>query len=1333
MARHPPLRHRVQQLSQVPVALWRRLVNGVAFVVTWFTLWLPGAVTATTLAGLFALWVWSGSDNSLQQTLQLVRPWVPALEALELDDTEASLRDGGRLARLSWTDGQGLSVSATDVTLTWDFLPLIKAEPLSVTLKAAAIQISDTSPASTTPPEPPDSLALPLSIQVDLDIGRLTLAGQQPVHIDHLQGTYLYEGEDEEARHLLQDFRLEVAQGRYQLSAALQAEAPMTLSANVTASIQGQLPALGNDKAQAWQGRLNARVRGELAHTLAVDSTPGKEATLTVQAKLLDETVGTRAVRPGLEASATLHPWRRQPLHALQAQLKQLNLAAFWPQLPATLLNGQATVQPATTDAWDIQVSLANPAAGAWDLGKLPLSALQLTAQASPTSVDVTRLIAKVGDGSVQGQGRWRAGQTAAQAQLTLTRVPLHQLHTDLAAAGLSGQVQLLPISASDTRLSVDLTSGQASAPGEPKASGGQRGLSLRALKAQGVWTGQQLRLSDVLLRALGAEVRGTADIGTQPLGVAGQLRLRAPGAEGEVKGQLFADQGQGQLALQAADLGQLKSWWQGLPGMAQALPNQLKLTGNAKLTADWQGGWASADGPRVQVRLSSEQLGAQHQSQQAELRASNLLLQLDGDLKHSRLSASGEFSQGQLRARVSAQAQANGLSANGGTAVLEQVQVHLHGAQATQAFTMQTAQTITMGWKNAQQWEVGPGTLSLQAVPRLKASAVRTSATPSPTTRVSWQQLTAQQGMLRTEGRIHQLDLNWLDTAASLLGNGDERWLADAGLSTDLQFQGQWQLNWPLQLPVRGPLPEPQLRLVLQRQQGDLRVRNPEATDPSTPWVPAELKQAQLVVRTQGNALVAELGWDSRLGGQLQGQLRTQWQRQDGGWTLTPQSPLTASLQASLPELGLWSPLMAPPGWRAKGKLLLNAQASGTLGQPDWQGQLEATDLALRSVVEGLEFGNGRLVAKLSGEQIDITQLTLEGAGGAKQGGTFSGTGQAQWSAGANALPRQPSIQLQAKADKLRLSARADRRLTLSGDVSATLQDQLLRLRGDLAVDQALFILPDESAPSLGDDVVVRQTRAATLEKGSRVKTDLLVNIALGEQLQVSGQGLQTRLGGKVSLVSTPSAPTLRVLGEVRTLDGSYRAYGQRLRISEGVIRFSGPYDDPSLNILAVRPASAFRDSDTQVVGVKITGTARAPRVSLYANPDMPDSEKLAWLVLGRKASGGGAEAAILQQAALALLSGNGGAMDASLASRLGLDDISFRGASTQADGTTQAAGVALGKRLSNRLYMVFETGLNSAMGTVSLFYDVSRRLTLRARAGEENAVDLIFTLTHE
>jgi translocation and assembly module TamB len=243
-------------------------------------------------------------------------------------------------------------------------------------------------------------------------------------------------------------------------------------------------------------------------------------------------------------------------------------------------------------------------------------------------------------------------------------------------------------------------------------------------------------------------------------------------------------------------------------------------------------------------------------------------------------------------------------------------------------------------------------------------------------------------------------------------------------------------------------------------------------------------------------------------------------------------------------------------------------------------------------------------------------------------------------------------------------------------------------------------------------------------------VEPDVSVDMDLGPQFDVRGRGLQTRLSGQLNLRSTVAQPGPRVFGEVRAINGSYRAYGQQLAIETGVLIFNGPYDDPMLDILAIRPQSP---GATQRVGVQINGSAQSPRVRLVATPDLPDSEKLAWLVLGRPATGAGAEAAVLQQAALALLAGNNGTLDGGLAKALGLDELSYRGQVTNTDGSTSAAAVTLGKRISNDLYLSYETSLGGAMGTVSIFYDISRRFTLRARAGEENALDLIFTLSYD
>jgi len=122
-----------------------------------------------------------------------------------------------------------------------------------------------------------------------------------------------------------------------------------------------------------------------------------------------------------------------------------------------------------------------------------------------------------------------------------------------------------------------------------------------------------------------------------------------------------------------------------------------------------------------------------------------------------------------------------------------------------------------------------------------------------------------------------------------------------------------------------------------------------------------------------------------------------------------------------------------------------------------------------------------------------------------------------------------------------------------------------------------------------------------------------------------------------------------------------------------------------------------------------------------------MPDADKLAWLVLGRSPGGGGAESAVLQQAALALLGGSGKGLGTELANALGLDTIGIAPSSTE---NATGAAITLGKRLSKDFYLAYESSVNGTFGSLFIFYDLSRRLTLRAQAGDLNALDLIYTV---
>ncbi len=234
-------------------------------------------------------------------------------------------------------------------------------------------------------------------------------------------------------------------------------------------------------------------------------------------------------------------------------------------------------------------------------------------------------------------------------------------------------------------------------------------------------------------------------------------------------------------------------------------------------------------------------------------------------------------------------------------------------------------------------------------------------------------------------------------------------------------------------------------------------------------------------------------------------------------------------------------------------------------------------------------------------------------------------------------------------------------------------------------------------------------------------------MQIDLGPDFRVQGKGIDTRLRGTLALAGE-SLQSPRLTGTINTDGGQYRAYGQRLDVEQGVIRFTGAIDNPTLDILAIRP-----NLMTQRVGLQILGTALLPRVRLYAQPELPDAEKLSWLIVGRASASGGAEAVLLQQAALALLGSKSGGLSGGLAASLGLDELSFRSAASNASGGTTEGAITLGKRFSSNFYAAYERSISGALGTLFVFYDLSQRFTVRAQAGQQSAVDLIYTVPYD
>lgn len=1219
-------------------------------------LFLLLVLAAAVAAGL---WWWSGTQASLDWALErFAQP-----QSVVAEGATGSLRHGARIERLTW-EQDGLQVQASDAELAWQPLALLHRQVRVTRLAARSVEVQDRRPPSAEPPQPPGPLDLPLRVSVDeIELGELRWSGDADVQASGIAGRYGYDG----SRHQLTLASLQLAQGRYSGEATLGDHAPLPLQARLKGELSVPVPGA----AQPLPLRLVVTGAGPLQG-------------FDVRAQLEAASGSPSASAPSATVTARVTPWQPPYVPRAQARLQQLDLAALWPQAPTTALRGRVSVAPHGTATWGFDTDLANTAPGPWDRQRLPLERLHAQGEwRAGAPVLVRQFSADLGGGRADGRGRW--AENGWQLEGRVQDVNPAALHTQLAPQPLSGPLRV-QARGDALDFGFDLQAAGETRPAPPDPDRPLLALTLRRLQAEGRWQAGWLNLSQLHLRTADASLQGRLTARPAERSGEGRLRLSAPGLNAQAEGRLAPRQGGGSLAVDATALEQATAWLATLPGVPAGLPP--RLAGQARLEARWQGGWTD---PTLQARLRVPRLAAVDPATPPEsawtLRDASA--SLEGRLAQATLQAEGVAVQGQRRLR----AQLAG--------TLGQVADGWQGRVASLALAATGLVPATEGeWRLRLQQPFGlswrDGVLQAEAGSALLHAPVRRGPSQA---RLAWQPLRWGQGELETAGQLEGLPMSWIE-----LFTGGE--LPGAPLGGDLVFDGRWQARLGDQV---------RLSASLTRTGGDLSLLA-EAADGTSTRLNAGVREARLSLEGTDENIRLGLRWDSERAGTADGWVATRLRRGgDAGWEWAPDAPLDGRLQAQLPRLRVWS-LLAPPGWRVRGSLAADLSLSGTREQPQLQGRLAADDLALRSLVDGVALEDGRLRARVEGQRVVIEELLLRGAG--PEGGTVRATGVAQ--AGPDGL----RLEAQAQLDRLRASIRSDRRLTVSGQANAVVAAGRTEITGALHVDQARIVLPEETAPRLGDDVVVRNlppgvSLRAPESSGPSRPLRLAVDIDLGRDFRVSGRGVDTELRGNVR-VTGESLAQPRLTGTVQTEGGHYMAYGQRLDIERGVLRFTGPADNPALDVLAVRPNLA------QKVGVQVTGRAQAPVVRLYSSPPLSEAETLSWLVLGRASAAGGAEAALLQRAALALVAGRGGA-SGGLAQRFGLDELSVR-----REGE-QGPAITLGKRFADNLYAAYERTLSGAVGTLYLFYDLSRRLTLRAEAGDRTGLDLIYTLSFD
>jgi translocation and assembly module TamB len=1200
-------------------------------------------------------------------------------EGLALEGTSGTLA-GGAQVRLVRYAGEDLEITVREAGLRLSPRSLLRLSVRVTGLNATSVAVV------TRPGEPagvpPRTLELPLPLEVgDAYIEHLVIdfgTDPEPLEIHRVRlREYAGGGSD----HRVEDVSATVLGHALALRGSIGAGSPFPIDA-AAAVVRTVAP----------QGTLHARIGGNLLET----DIEGAGASGTAR----------------FSATLRMRPYEPLPIVSLSARASGLDLQAFVPTLPRTDLRGELVVKR-TGSGYEGPLTLFNALAGPYDRGRLPVSALRTVARSDLKVTDLAGLTLDLGPaGTLAGSGQVDIASRRAQASLTTQRLDLSGLHTQLRATSLSGSADIVA-SAERQSIMADL-----------RESGIE--LALTAHRA-----GDDIEIPRFVARARGGEARGAAAIvlsGHQPFTIEADLSRFDPSAWGEfpaglinatvdAKGALagpeaevrfsvrdsrlfdapFVGQGTASLTrerLRHLDvdltLGGNRVWAQGALGTPKDTlavrfdarnPGLLEpaLKGRLRGTAELRGAWQA---PLVRFDVTASGLAHEEYGAIRALAARGTLtartegpLTLDAEMKG--VTARGlELDAVTLKFDGTRSVHSGALSARGGYLDLR---ARARGGWDPQA-----------GWSGTLEELVNRGEIPVELVApveltigpqRAQAKAFAVKVMEGELT-VS--QLAYEQGRLATAGRFTDLPLKPV--------------LALAGVPAEpagsLRVAGRWSVtNAPT---LAGSIE-------VSRQSGDLALEKFRLGLRAL-TVRADLGAAGVAFQANLEARLITAQARGRIGAVGNGAVPR----------ITGESPLDFTAEVAVAQLAPFAAFVETPVL-VRGEARATLQGKGTLGNPVVTGPITADRLALALPAEGIDLEDGTLRAHLTERDVRVDAFSIRGGSG-----VLTARGRL-----ARTLTDEAALEW--RAERFTALARPDRRLVVTGQGIAAAAAGKVLFKGKLATDEGLFEVAGADLPRLGDDVVVirrsapdSKTDAAALPERQakpepraleRAQIDLVID--LGEKVLVRAHGLEAWLAGNLRIY-TDARGTLLAKGTVETRRGFFAAYGQRLDIERGRVFFDGPLTNPGLDVLAVRRRLAVEP------GVQVTGTLDQPIVRIVSNPPLPEGEALSWLVLGRGAD----TARPGELSALPLVTGAiMGRAGKPLAQALQLDEVGLRAGATPAEQF-----LTVGRRITDRLYVVFEQGLGTAGSLLRLELTLTERLVARLEAGETSGVGLFY-----
>jgi translocation and assembly module TamB len=1192
-----------------------------------------------------------------------------------------------------------LHITAQDIRLDWRPGALLKGRLEITTLAARNVEIISTSTSSPYP----DNLRLPLALSVQkLNIDTLRIFSKQGGAADFSARNMTASLFSDGRLHRVADLHARLDFGQLTASGQLDGNQPFALKA------QAELAGLTDFTGLAGKvAHISATVSGNLMK-LAINAS-GRGAGLTGHTEM------------------QLTPYAPSHIAALKLEVAGFNPRAFSLSAPQADLALQADLSGDAAGQLDGNVSAANLSPAPWNRDGLPLQDMRAHATVSPALLQLDNLTLTLAkNASIAGHLSWQRQEKTGSADLIIRQLDPAALDTRLRAAKLNGSIrlsgdtkaQLGVLSLNDGTLHLDAHLNKAGntvtldklvlARGKATLTGNGR---LQLDKKQAYQFNGRLQRFDLaaFIQAPHSDLNATLD-------VAGKLAPQPGGTlnfmmdNSHLAGQPVS--GNGKVEFENMCLARIDSEFRLGDNRLHALGGLCKKILQVDLTAPALQQLGTGFGGELTAHAS---MAGSVARPQISFEASARNLQLPGEHQLTRIDAAGALHGEALNLSVSA--------ANYRThakTLVESLQVDVQGSRTHHELNAR----VNLDKDNTLTLTAMGGFPDLIRDPANWQGALTelsgTGALPFKLLSVAPLLLDPKHLMLGTAeltvagGKLHINGVDWTPQRLSSKGRFTGIGLRAGLLSQNatpgdvLRLGGDWNLDSATQGSLH-----------IARERGDWVL-------PGDQPMPLGLHTLEFTARAASGRMTAELTAQGTRLGEWHAHLSTPFEKSATGYRVPDKAPLTGHISINISDLAWLGPMMSD-NLKTAGKLALQADITGTYASPGLRGQVRGDNLAIAWLDQGVRLQQGQLMAHFDQKSLYLDTLNFIAPHDPRPKDTLliglspdSGTGRFSATGVLDLDGKGGHIEL--LASHLPLSQRPDRWIIASGNGYVRLNNNQLNLGGTLTADAGLISQSASSRPQLSDDVVITGQQKA-IRKGPHLFVDATLD--LGEHFYLRASGLEARLAGQLNVRDEQG---LKVTGSIAARDANFEAYGQKLTVQRGIVNFHGPLYDPGLNILAVRQGLSVE------AGVAVTGTALHPVIKLVSTPDVPDVEKLSWIVLGRAPTSTGSDSALLLSAAGGILGGGAGGISGQLKQALGVDELSLGhdvSASAVNDNPLSSQIVTVGKRLSSRAFISYSQGVTAVAGITKLTYTLTPRVNIVTQAGMDNAIDIFYTFS--